>query len=502
MADTLSRQKVIWITLGVLLGIFMASMEATVVATAMPTIVGQLGGLEAYSWVFSGYMLTSTTTVPLYGKFSDLYGRRRVYLIAMLLFLAGSLLCGLAQSMEQLILFRLLQGLGAGGLLPLAFIIIGDIFSYEQRARLQGLFAGVWGVSAVVGPLLGGFLVDQVSWQWVFYINLIPGVLSAAVVWWVLKEGQPRPALSVRVDYAGAALLTASVSALLLGLLELDQPLGWGLLAASVALAAGLVWVERRALDPILPLGLFRDRLFVIANLHGVLAGWAMFGSMAFVPLFVQAVLGTTATQAGSTLAPLMLSWVLSSVVGTRLVLRLPYRAIVLSGMALFVVGALMLARINTATSLSSLMIALAMMGVGMGLTLPLFLILLQSAVEKRYLGITTSTLQFSRSIGGTIGVSVMGAALSLWLARNLVAAGLDPNTVSANSLLDPLAHTAGGGPAALDGALRLALGGAIQGVFIIGFVGALLAFIATALTPSLPVKRDAVPSAAAAVGD
>ena len=365
---------------------------------------------------------------------------------------------------------------------------------------MQGLFAGVWGVSAVVGPLLGGFLVDQVSWQWVFYVNLIPGVLSALVVWVVLKEGQPRPARTVRVDYAGAILLTATVSALLLGLLELDRPLGWVLLAASVALGAALIWVERHAPDPILPLDLFRDRLFVIANLHGVLAGWAMFGSMAYVPLFVQAVMGTTATQAGSTLAPLMLSWVLSSIVGTRLSLKLPYRVIVLPGMALFVVGAFMLARINASTSLPSLMVALAMMGVGMGLSVPLFLILVQSAVEKRFLGIATSTLQFSRSIGGTIGVSVMGAALSLWLASNLVAAGLDPNAVSANSLLDPLAQS--GGTAALDGTLRQALGGAIQGVFIIGFIGALLAFIATVLTPSLPVKRDVVQGASAAVGD
>lgn len=494
MVQSLSRTKVIWITLGVLLGIFMASMEATVVATAMPTIVGQLGGLEAYSWVFSGYMLTSTTTVPLYGKFSDLYGRKRVYTIAMLLFLAGSLLCGLAQTMQHLILFRLLQGIGAGGLLPLAFIIIGDIFSYEQRARMQGLFAGVWGVSAVVGPLLGGFLVDRVSWQWVFYINLIPGVLSGLVVWWGLRETQARPARPVRVDYAGAALLTGSVSALLLGMLELDKPLGWGLLLLAAALLAALVRVEQRAPDPILPLALFRDRLFVVACLHGILAGWAMFGSMAYVPLFVQGVLGASATQAGSTLAPLMLSWVLASVVGTRLVLRLPYRAIVLSGMGLFVVGAFMLARINAGTSLASLMTALALMGVGMGLSVPIFLILVQSAVDKRWLGIATSTLQFSRSIGGTIGVSVMGAALSLWLARGLTAAGLDPTTVSANSLIDPLAST---GATALDASLRTALGGAIQGLFIIGFIGALLAFLATLLTPARPVQRAAAPSAA-----
>jgi EmrB/QacA subfamily drug resistance transporter len=498
MTHALSRRGLIWLTLGILLGIFMASMEATVVATAMPTIVGQLGGLEAYSWVFSGYMLTSTTTVPLYGKFSDLYGRRRVYAVAMLLSLAGSLLCGLAQTMQQLIVFRLLQGLGAGGLLPLAFIIIGDLYSFEQRARMQGLFAGVWGVSAVVGPLLGGFLVDQVSWHWVFFINLLPGLLSLAVVWWGLRQGQARAAHAVRVDYAGAGLLTLSVSALLLGLLKLDQLAGWGLVLVAAGLAAALVWVERRAPDPILPLGLFRDRLFVIACLHGVLAGWAMFGSLAYVPLFVQGVLGTNATTAGSTLAPLMLSWVTSSIIGTRLILRIPYRVVVVGGMGLFIIGALMLARIHAGTSLPALMAALAMMGVGMGLSVPIFLILVQSAVERRWLGIATSTLQFTRSIGGTIGVSVMGAALSLWLAGNLATAGLDPSTVSASSLLDPLASA--GASTSLDGALRGALGGAIQGVFIIGFVGALLAFAATALTPAAPVKRD-VPQPAA-IGD
>lgn len=489
MTHNLSRRSLIWLTLGVLLGIFMASMEATVVATAMPTIVGQLGGLEAYSWVFSGYMLTSTTSVPLYGKFSDLYGRRRVYAVAMLLFLAGSLLCGLAQTMQQLIFFRLLQGLGAGGLLPLAFIIIGDLYSFEQRARMQGLFAGVWGVSAVVGPLLGGFLVDRVSWHWVFFINLLPGLLSLAVVGWGLRQGPARAAQAVRVDYAGAGLLTLSVSALLLGLLKLDQLAGWGLILAAAALAAALVWVERRAPDPILPLGLFRDRLFVVACLHGVLAGWAMFGSMAYVPLFVQGVLGTSATTAGSTLAPLMLSWVTASIIGTRLILRLSYRVVVVGGMGLFTVGALMLARIHAGTSLPALMAALALMGVGMGLSVPIFLILVQSAVERRWLGIATSTLQFTRSIGGTIGVSVMGAALSLWLAGNLAAAGLDPNTVSASSLLDPLAQAEAS--TALDGALRGALGGAIQGVFIIGFVGALLAFAVTALTPAEPVRAN-----------
>jgi MFS family permease len=206
------RRQVITVTAGVMLSLFLASMESTVVATGMPTIVSQLGGLNSYSWVFSAYMLTSTTTVPVYGKLSDIYGRKPIYAAAMAIFLLGSLLCGLSQSMGQLIAFRAVQGLGAGGLLPLAFIMIGDMFTFEQRARMQGVFSGVWGVSSVVGPLLGGFLVDQVSWHWIFFINIVPGLLAAVLVWraWVDRRREPgvaRPA----ADYAGATLLTVSV---------------------------------------------------------------------------------------------------------------------------------------------------------------------------------------------------------------------------------------------------------------------------------------------------
>src|SRR5689334_21699531 len=239
----MSRRTLV-ITIGVMLSLFMASMESTVVATAMPTIVSQLGGLSSYSWVFSVYMLASTTTVPVYGKLSDVYGRKPVYAVAMLLFLIGSVLCGLSQSMGQLIAARAVQGLGAGGLLPLAFIIIGDLFTLEQRARMQGVFSAVWGVSSVVGPLLGGFLVDQVSWHWVFFINVVPGLLALTLVWraWV---DRPRAAVEARpaVDYAGAALLTISVVVLLLGLFEFGTPIGWALLPVALLLFAALAWV-------------------------------------------------------------------------------------------------------------------------------------------------------------------------------------------------------------------------------------------------------------------
>lgn len=215
------------ITLGIMLSLFLASVEGTIVATAMPTTVAQLGGFSIYSWVFAIYMLASTTTVPIYGKLSDLYGRKVVYVVSMGLFLAGSVMCGLAQSMEQLILFRAVQGLGAGGVLPLAFTIVGELFSLEQRARMQGLFSGVWGVSSVIGPLIGGFLVDQISWRWVFFINIPPGLLAITLVWLSWKGSTQAGKTRAAVDYHGALLLTAGVLALLLGLEMLETPPGW-----------------------------------------------------------------------------------------------------------------------------------------------------------------------------------------------------------------------------------------------------------------------------------
>ncbi|MCL4296627.1 MAG: MFS transporter [Anaerolineae bacterium] len=480
----MSRQRIILVTIGIMLSLFLASMEATVIATAMPTIVGQLGGLSIYSWVFSAYMLASTTSVPIFGKLSDVYGRRPIYAAAMVLFLAGCFLCGQAQSMPQLIAFRAVQGLGAGGLMPLAFILIGDMFTLEQRAKMQGFFSGVWGVSSVIGPLLGGFLVDQVSWRWVFYINLAPGLIAAALVWlaWQDKPHEDGAA-TARVDYLGAILLTIGVVTLLMGLFELGTGLGWALLALAVLFLVALAWVEWRALEPILPLPLFRDRIFATACAQGVLAGWAMFGSLSFVPLFVQAVLGTSATAAGATLTPMLLGWVFASIIGSRMLLRLSYRSLALTGMILLTVGAGRMAWIDANASQISVMINLALMGVGMGLSIPAFLIAVQSTVRPREMGAATSTLQFSRSIGGALGVSVMGAVLSFRLAARLAEAGLDPAVISVDSLLDPLAQAANS--LVLEDTLRTALAGAIQGVFVIALIAAALGLLSTMFAPS-----------------
>jgi EmrB/QacA subfamily drug resistance transporter len=482
MIDRMSKNRIILVTIGIMLSLFLASMEATVVATAMPTIVGQLGGLEQYAWVFSAYMLASTTTVPLYGKLSDIYGRRKLYLFAMVLFLTGSILCGQAGTMTQLVLARALQGLGAGGIMPLAFILIGEMFTLEQRSKMQGLFSGVWGVSSVAGPLLGGFIVDKLSWHWVFYVNIIPGLLAAALVgfgWRDQIKGQQRAA----VDYAGAALLSASVVTLLLGLtgVEFGSSSSLTLIGISLVLFAALTWVESRAADPILPISLFRrDRLFSTAIAHGVFAGWALFGSISFIPLFVQSVLGTSATQAGITITPLLMGWVLASIIGTRLLLKVGYYRLAIIGTSLLVVGAFFMSRVGADTSQSLLMVFVTLMGIGMGFSIPPFLIAVQTTVERHHLGTATSMLQFSRSIGGTIGVSVMGAALTMRLASNLNASGLNPELVS--QLLEPSSSV----QTAIDEGLRLALANAIHLVFLIAFVSAAFALASVFFAPRI----------------
>lgn len=491
MITRMSKKRIIIVTAGIMLSLFLASMEATVVATAMPTIVGQLGGLEHYSWVFSAYMLASTTTVPLYGKLSDIFGRRKLYLFALTLFLAGSILSGQAQTMTQLILARALQGLGAGGVMPLAFILIGEMFTLQQRARMQGLFSGVWGVSSIAGPLLGGFIVDHLSWHWVFYVNIIPGLLAAALVgfgWRDQARGQERGA----VDYAGAALLSSSIVALLLGLTVFDVGTAgsWMLIGLSVLLFAVLLRVESRAAEPILPIQLFRsDRLFSTSIMHGVFAGWAMFGTISFIPLFVQSALGTSATQAGITITPLLLGWVTASIVGARILLKVGYRRLTITGTSLLVIGAFLMSQVGANTSQTLIMIFVTLMGVGMGFSIPSFLIAVQTTVARRHLGTATSTIQFSRSIGGTIGVSVMGAALTMRLASNLSRAGLKPELVS--QLINPLP----GAEAVIDEGLRFAVANAIHIVFVIAFVSAAIALIAVLFTPRINLTDKPSPA-------
>jgi EmrB/QacA subfamily drug resistance transporter len=501
MLEMSSRRR--WaVTIGVMTGMFLAALEATVVGTAMPTVIASLGGLNHYSWVFSAYLITSTVTVPVWGKLSDLYGRRLFYQIGIAVFLIGSVLSGMSGSMTQLIVFRAIQGLGAGALVPLGMTIIGDIFTLRERARMQGFFSGVWGLSSVIGPIVGGFITDQLSWQWVFYINVPVGLAAALIIGVALKE--PKRHEKPSIDYAGAGLLTAAITLLMLALVEGGESMATlfssrnlALFAGAAALFAGFVWVERRAPDPIIPFQMFRNRVVAVSVTAGFFAGVAMFGAISFVPLFAQGALGSTATEAGSLLTPLMLSWVVMSVIGGRLLLRIGYRPTCIAGFILLTVGFVFLSLFERETMRFWLYFDLVLIGAGLGLTMLTLLIAVQQSVERSQLGIATSLNQFSRSIGGAVGVAIMGAVLSAGLASQLLNAAQSegsPITVeqaaafaaNPNALIDPQAQ--GSLPSGALEVLQQAMAAAIHRVF---WVGTALAGIALLVSLFLPRKGD-----------
>jgi len=412
------------ITAALMLSLFLAAAETTFVTTAMPTIVSQLGGLATYSWVFSGFLLSFTASIAVFGKLSDRVGRRRMYLVAMGIFLTASVLCGIAGSMTELIVYRILQGIGAGGLMPLIFAIIGDVYSLEQRARVQGAFASVWGVSSILGPVLGGFLVDGLSWRWVFLLNLPAGLVATIALMLVWTDTSPRA--GGRIDYLGAVLLVGGIVSLLLALLAMDRAEGWrsastwGLVVVAALLWTALWRVERTAADPIVPFGLFGDRLFLVACGQAFSAGFAVFGSLTFIPLFVQFGFGVGATEAGTALIPLLLPWVVASNVGSRLILRFPFRTVALCGTSLIVIGLAGITLEGIESPQVLFIVNSSLIGFGMGLSSPVFLIAVQTAMPRTTLGTATSTLQLSRSIGTAIGVTVMGAILSFQVGRRL----------------------------------------------------------------------------------
>ena len=413
------------VLVAIMLAIFLSAMESTVVALAMPTIVAQLGGIRFYSWVFSGYLLTQTVSMPLWGRFSDLYGRRAVYLTGLATFLAGSALSGTSQDMGQLVVFRMLQGLGAGSLMTLGYTIIGEIFGLERRAKMQGYISGVWGVASMVGPPLGGLITDHASWRWVFYLNLPVGVVAMALVAAALRE-EARPARRSVIDWWGASCFATGIVLVLLALAEAGREAAWsgaavlGPLAAGGAALVAFVAVERRAREPIVPLRLFASRIVMAAVVTRALAAMAMFGTLAFVPLFVQAVTGLTATRSGAVLAPFVLGWVLLSATSARLVLRVGYRSVVFAGMGCLVGAFLLLSRWDAGLSFGGAMRDVLLAGVGMGLVIVPMLIAVQSAVPRGDLGVATSVTQFFMSIGGAVGVSVMGTVMAQRLAAGL----------------------------------------------------------------------------------
>ncbi|MFO0739020.1 MAG: MDR family MFS transporter [Labilithrix sp.] len=400
-----------------LLAIFMAAMEMTVVSTAMPTVVAELKGALHYAWVFSAYMLTSTVTVPIHGKLADLYGRRPVLHVAMVLFLAGSIACGQASSMSLLIAGRALQGIGAGGLQPIALTVIGDIFDLEERSKMQGIFGAVWGFAGLAGPLLGGLIVARWSWRWVFYINVPFGLLSALVLSFALHETIEKK--DHALDIAGAITLSVAVIALLVGV-EGYQP--WLLVPLSIAATIVFLFVELRAKEPMLPPALFKRRMLATVSVLATVAGAALIGITTFIPLYVQGVLGASPTEAGATIAPMAVGWPVASAISGRLIPRLGFRGLVRGGFA--IVAASTLAYVfllSRSPTVSELRLAGIAFGIGMGTGMTPMTIAVQTSVSFAERGVATASTMFFRSIGGTIGVGVMGVVLARDLLANPV---------------------------------------------------------------------------------
>jgi EmrB/QacA subfamily drug resistance transporter len=420
----LSNRRKALITLATLVGTFLAALDATVVGTAMPTVIGELGGLKLYPWAFASYLLAATVTGPIFGKLSDTYGRKPVYLAGIFIFLLGSVLAGTSQSMGALILFRTLQGLGAGAVQPVAITIIGDIFELETRARVQGLFGAVWGISAVVGPAAGGFITDLASWRWVFYVNVPFGIIAAVLLAATLTESFERRERSP--DYLGTALLAGGLVAVLLALLGGDGGLSVATLAlffGGLAVLSLFVVVERRAADPVVPLDLFSERIIAVSALGNVAMGGVLLGVSVYVPLFVQGALGGTAITAGAAVASLSIGWPVGSFVGGRLLLLTGYRATLLLGSALIALGSALCVPMDGSTSLAYVVVAVVVIGLGLGFSSTSYLVSVQNAVPWRRRGVATSSVVFFRTVGGSLGVAIMGAFLNASLGERYRAA-------------------------------------------------------------------------------
>ncbi len=413
------------------LALWLAALDQTVVSTALPTMVGDLGGLSYLSWVVTAYLLTSTVAGPLYGKFGDLYGRKIVLQVAIAVFLVGSALCGIAQNMLQLIVFRALEGAGGGGLIVITIAVIGDLIPPRERGRYQGFFGAVFGVATIVGPLVGGFFVDHLSWRWIFYINLPTGILALAVIAAVLPSHSTRREHAV--DYVGALLLTAALSAVILftglggTIFPWTSPVMIGLMAASIAGVIAFVAVEMRAREPILPMSLFANRNFAVASSVGFIVGLSLFGAVTFLPIYLQVVKGVSPSISGLLLMPMMLGMLATSVISGRMISRFGrYKLFPILGTATmtFGLGALSLLAIDSGdwqTAIDALWL-----GLGMGMVMQVLLIAVQNSVDYERLGVATSGTMLFRSLGGALGVALFGAIFANRLHAQLAGPGMD----------------------------------------------------------------------------
>jgi EmrB/QacA subfamily drug resistance transporter len=489
LTETTDRRGVLLVASGLMMVMLLASLDQTIVSTALPTIVGDLGGLEHISWVVTSYLLAITAVTPLYGKLGDLYGRKIVLQAALVLFLIGSALCGLAESMTELIAFRAVQGLGGGGLMVSAQAAIGDVVPPRERGKWVGLFGAVFGVSSVAGPLIGGFLTSHASWRWIFYVNLPLGAIALVVLAVTLPGARER--LEHSVDYLGTLLLAMSLSAIVLGTTLGGTQYAWGSpvivglgVLAVVALVA-FVFVEQRAAEPVLPPKLFRNRVFTVTSAIGFVIGFALFGALTYLPLFQQIVRGASPTESGLQLVPVMAGVLVASITSGQIISRTGhYRAWPIAGTAVACAGMFALSTMDAGTSTGLSALEMLVLGLGLGMVMQVLVLAVQNAVDYEDLGVATSGATLFRSIGGSIGTAILGTIFTNRLDDLLAASG---GATAGIGALDPAALAKL--PAAAHDAFIGAFTDALDLVFLVAAFVVAFAFLVTWLLEERPLR-------------